>query len=202
MLHVGLTGNVGAGKSTVSRLLERWGARVIDADELAREVVAPGTAATARIRKLWGDEMLDESGAIDRAALRRVVFADPDARRRLEEIVHPGVNHLYRERLEEARVRGDRIVVGAIPLLYETGMQGQFDVVVLVDAPLDTRIERLTTQRGLPEAEARSIAEAQMPASEKRKRADFVIDNDRDLPTLERRVWETWKELERLAVAR
>ena len=202
MLHVGLTGNVGAGKSTVCRLLEGWGACVIDADDLAREVVAPGTPGLARIRELWGDQILDDSGALDRAALRGVVFTDLSARRRLEQLIHPLVSRRYRERVEEARLRGDPIVVGAIPLLYETGMEGEFDVVVLVDAPLKTRIERLRSLRGLSVAEARAIAGTQMPASEKRKRADFIIDNDGELTVLERRAWETWKELEKLTASR
>lgn len=199
MLQVGLTGNIGAGKSTVCDLFERWGATIIDADELAREAVRPGSDALAAIRAVWGDPVITEDGSLDRERMREIAFAEPGARRRLEQIVHPAVNRLYEERVREAAARGAEIVVGAIPLLYEVGMESRFDVVVLVDAPLEQRVRRLVEDRGLPEEQVRRIAEAQAPASEKRTRADFVIDNDRDLTTLERRARETWRALQRLA---
>lgn len=197
MLRVGLTGNVGAGKSTVVSLFERWGATVIDTDVLAREVVRPGSPALERIREAWGDSIIGEDDGLDRDAMRRIVFADPRARRELERILHPAILERYRELLIEAKARGDRIVVGVVPLLYETGMEEEFDLVLLVDAPLEKRIDRLVTTRDLSREEARAIAEAQMPAQEKREHADLVLDNDSDIPTLERRAWEMWKELER-----
>lgn len=199
MLHVGLTGNVASGKSTVAALFAKWGARVIDADDLAREAVSPGTDALARIREIWGESVLDERGRLDREAMRRIAFSDPEARRRLEEIVHPAVSRLYGERVEAARARGDRIVIGAIPLLYEVGMEDRFDLVLLVDAPLDQRIDRLVRFRGLDRDEARRLDAAQRDAGEKRRRADLVLDNDRDIPALERHAWEVWKQLEKLA---
>lgn len=201
MFRVGLTGNIGAGKSTVAELFTRWGARVIDADLLAREVVAPGTPYLARLRERWGDEVITPAGALDRAAMRQIAFSDAEARRELEAILHPAILERYNELVEEAQARGDSIVVGAIPLLYESGIESQFDVVVLIYAPLGHRIYRLVSRRGLTEDEARRIAEAQMPAEEKRKRADLIIDNDSDIPTLERRAWETWKEIEKMAGA-
>lgn len=197
MLRVGLTGNVGAGKSTVVSLFERWGATVIDTDVLAREVVRPGSPALERIREAWGDSIIGEDDGLDRDAMRRIVFADPRARRELERILHPAILERYRELLIEAKARGDRIVVGVVPLLYETGMEEEFDLVLLIDAPLEKRIDRLVTTRDLSREEARAIAEAQMPAQEKRERADLVLDNDSDIPTLERRAWEMWKELEK-----
>lgn len=197
MLRLGLTGNVGAGKSTVVSLFERWGATIIDTDILAREVVQPGSPALERIRQTWGDSVIGDDGGLDRGAMRRIVFADPQARHELERILHPAILERYRELLVEAEARRDRIVVGVVPLLYETGMEKEFDLVLLVDAPLEKRVDRLVKTRGLSREEARSIAEAQIPAHEKRERADLVLDNDSDIPTLERRAWEMWKELER-----
>jgi dephospho-CoA kinase len=202
MLKVGLTGNVGAGKSTAVALFAGWGASVIDTDLLAREVVVPGSPALERIREIWGGDVIAEDGGLDRAAMRRVVFSDPGARERLEAVLHPAIRARCRELFAEAEARGDRIVVGVVPLLYETGMEEEFDVVVLVDAPLEQRIRRLVTKRGIREEEARAIAAAQMPAEEKRARAEFIIDNDSDITTLERRAWETWKEIEKLSRAR
>lgn len=198
MLRVGLTGNVGAGKSTVVSLFASWGATVIDADVLAREVVEPGGTALAEIRSVWGDDVLDESGQLDRAAMRRAVFADDAARERLESILHPAIRARFRDLVAEAEVAGDRIVIGVVPLLYEKGMAEEFDLVLLVDAPVELRIERLVAKRGLSIEEARAVAAAQMPAEVKRSRADLIIDNDADLTVLERRAWETWKEIQKL----
>jgi dephospho-CoA kinase len=99
----------------------------------------------------------------------------------------------------EAEARGDRIAIGVVPLLFEVGLEDEYDVVLLIDAPLGLRIERLVNKRGLTADEARAIADAQMPAAEKRARADFIIDNDSDITSLERRAWETWKEIEKLS---
>ncbi|UCF21588.1 MAG: dephospho-CoA kinase [Gemmatimonadota bacterium] len=195
---MGLTGNVGAGKTTVVGLFAGWGAVVVDTDVLAREVVAPGSPALARIREAWGDEVMADDGGLDRAALRRLVFSDPAARAELEAILHPAIKLRCRDLFAEAEARGDRIVIGVVPLLYETGMDEEFDVVVLIDAPLAQRIRRLVGKRGLSSEEARAVAAAQMPAAGKRTRADFIIDNDSDITTLERRAWETWKEIEKL----
>lgn len=192
MIRVGVTGTVGAGKSSVARLFESWGARRVDADELAREAVRPGSAALDEIRREWGDEVLDEEGALDRAAMRRRVFGDDEARRRLEEIVHPEVRRLRRERLEEAREAGAEVVVGEVPLLLETGMADEFDVVVVVDAPRDVRRRRILEERGVDAGTFEAIDAAQWPAERKRGAADHVIENAGSLQELEaeaRRVW-------------
>jgi dephospho-CoA kinase len=201
MLRVGLTGNVGAGKSTVVALFAGWGAAIIDTDVLAREVVAAGSPALERIREVWGAAVIAADGGLDRDAMRHIVFADPQAREKLEDIVHPAIVARCRELFVEAEARGDRIVIGVVPLLYETGMEKEFDVVLLVDAPLEQRIERLVSKRGLTTDEACAVAAAQMLAEEKRARADLIIDNDSDITTLERRAWETWKEIEKLSRA-
>jgi dephospho-CoA kinase len=195
VLRLGLTGNVGAGKSTVVSLFASWGATVIDSDVLAREVVETGQPALTRIGEVWGDAVLHESGRLDRAAMRRIVFSDPEAREQLESILHPAIRDRARELLLEAEARGDRIVVGVVPLLYEVGLEGEYDAILLIDAPVELRIVRLVSKRGLSVEEARAVAAAQMPAEEKRARADFIIDNDSDITTLERRAWETWKDL-------
>ncbi|UCC48932.1 MAG: dephospho-CoA kinase, partial [Gemmatimonadota bacterium] len=140
-------------------------------------------------------------GGLDREAMRHIVFADPQAREKLEDILHPAIVARCRELFVEAEARGDRIVIGVVPLLYETGMEKEFDVALLVDAPLEQRIERLVSKRGLTTDEACAVAAAQMPAEEKRARADLIIDNDSDITTLERRAWETWKEIEKLSRA-
>lgn len=194
MLRVGLTGNIASGKSSVARVWARLGAPVIDADVLARRAVEPGSPGLRRVVEAFGAGVLDEEGALDRAALREIVFRDPDARARLEAITHPEIARL--RDLEEARLarEGAEVVVHDIPLLFEVGMEDEFDVVVLVDAPEPVRMERLVRDRGLEPEVARRMIEAQMPASEKRGRADFVIDNDGGLPELEAVAERIWKE--------
>jgi len=199
VLRVGLTGNVGAGKSTTVSLFASWGATIIDSDVLAREVVTPGSPALGQLRELWGDTVIAADGELDRAAMRQIVFSDPKARKRLEAILHPAIRERSRELFVEAEARGDRIAIGVVPLLFEAGLEKEYDVVLLIDAPLELRIERLVNKRGLSADEARAIADAQMPAQEKRTRADFVIDNDSDITSFERRAWETWKEVEKLS---
>ena len=199
MLRVGLTGNVGAGKSTTVALFASWGATIIDTDILAREVVTVGSPALAQIREAWGDNVIANDGELDRAAMRQIVFSDPNARRQLEAILHPAIRARAKEMFVEAAARGDRIAIGVVPLLFEAGLEKEYDVVLLIDAPLEMRIERLVNKRGHSADEARAIADAQMPAAEKRSRADFIIDNDSDITSLERRAWETWKEIEKLS---
>jgi dephospho-CoA kinase len=202
MLLVGLTGNIASGKSTVARLLAEHGATIIDADLLARRAVDPGTPAYARIVERWGRMVLSPDDYIDRAALRGIVFGDQEQLEELNGIVHPEVERMRDEMVELARARGDRIVVCDIPLLFEKHMADRFDVIVLVDAPRPLRLERLVRERGLRETEAMDMIAAQMPAELKRARADLVIDNERSLSALARRVGDVWEELQRLAETR
>lgn len=199
MLKVGLTGNIAAGKSTVAEVWRSMGATVVDADELARRAVEPGTPAHDAIAREWGTWVLEEGGALDRAALRQIVFADPEARARLEGIVHPAVAALRDEAYRQAQARGETVVVADIPLLFEVGMVDDFDVVVLVDAPEEVRLARIVADRGLDEDEARRMVAAQMPAELKRARADVVIENLGSLAELERRAREVWDDLRRRA---
>ncbi|HEX5581564.1 MAG TPA: dephospho-CoA kinase [Gemmatimonadaceae bacterium] len=195
MRLVGLTGNIASGKSTVARMLADRGAVIVDADLLAREVVRPGTPALARIVERWGEGVLSPDGVLDRPELRQVVFGDREQLEELNAIVHPEVERLREERIEEARAAGARIVVCDIPLLFERHLAERFDAIVLVDAPRPVRLERLVRDRGLHEAEAMDMIAAQMPAELKRARSDFVIDNTGTVDDLRHRVDEVWEAL-------
>jgi dephospho-CoA kinase len=195
MLLVGLTGNIGSGKSTVDQLLSERGATIIDADVLARRAVEMGTQAYAAIVERWGTSILAADGLIDRGALRRIVFSEPQELEQLNAFVHPEVERMRAALVEQARQRGDRLVVCDIPLLFERRMTDAFDRIVLVDAPRPVRLERLVRERGLRETEAMDMIVAQMPAELKRARADFVIDNIGTLTQLDRRVTEVWSAL-------
>jgi dephospho-CoA kinase len=202
MLNVALTGNIAAGKSTVVALFKRWGATVIDADELVREVEGPGTAVLGAIARRFGPEVLAPDGTLDRAALRGKVLSDSAARAALNALVHPAVERQREALVDAAWKRGDRIVVNDIPLLFEALDPDRFDVVVLVDAPVGVRRARLEGLRGLSTAEADRMIAAQLPAERKRKRSQHVIDNDATLEELERRARAVYDELERRAAAK
>jgi dephospho-CoA kinase len=199
MLLVGLTGNIGSGKSTVAQLLSERGATIIDADVLARRAVEVGTSAHRGIVERWGTSIQEPGGAIDRSALRRIVFSEPSELEQLNALVHPEVERLRDALVEQARLRGDKLVVCDIPLLFETKRTDVFDRIVLVDAPRPVRLERLVRERGLRETEAMEMIVAQMPAELKRARADFVIDNEGTLAQLDARVAEVWGALEQAA---
>jgi dephospho-CoA kinase len=202
MLLVGLTGNIGSGKSTVAQLLSERGATIIDADVLARRAVEAGTPAHKAIAERWGTSVLAADGSIDRAALRRTVFSDPAQLEQLNAFVHPEVERMRAALVEQARGRGDRLVVCDIPLLFERRMTDSFDRIVLVDAPRPTRLERLVRERGLKETEAMDMIVAQMPAELKRARADHIIDNEGTLSQLDSRVGDVWSALQAEAAER
>ncbi|NLG61270.1 MAG: dephospho-CoA kinase [Candidatus Cloacimonetes bacterium] len=199
LFRVGLTGNIASGKSAVEAIWTSLGAHVVDADVLAREAVEPGSEGLQRVVAHFGPEVLQPDGSLDRAAMRDIVFRDEAARVTLESIVHPEVEQLRRAREDALREQGVRIVVHAIPLLFEVGMEHAFDVVVLVDAPEEERLRRLVEIRNLQEDEAQRMIAAQMPAAEKRERATLVIENDGTLADLEQRAVEAWREIERRA---
>ena len=195
MLLIGLTGNIASGKSEVARIFADLGATVIDADELSREAVQPGSPALRRIVDRWGDRMLNADGTLNRSALRSVVFSNDEDRLALNRIVHPEVKRLRDLLINEARDRGDAVVVSAIPLLFEAGLEKEFDRIILVDAPDEERLSRLVNRRGLSDAEARRMMGTQLPASGKRSRAHFIIENDQDLKALRRGVEHVWRQL-------
>ena len=191
MLRIGLTGGIGSGKSTVAGLLAARGARIVDADRIAREVVEPGTPGLAVVVAAFGHGVLTPDGALDRPALAAVVFADPDARRRLDGIVHP----LVRARAAElvAAAPPDAVVVQDVPLLVETGQAGSYDLVLVVQADLATRVRRLVG-RGLSEEDARARIAAQATDEQRRAVADVVLDNSGTVEELEAQVERFWTE--------
>ncbi|MEU6915619.1 dephospho-CoA kinase [Streptomyces olindensis] len=195
MLKVGLTGGIGAGKSEVSRLLVECGAVLIDADRIAREVVAPGTPGLAAVVEAFGEEVLTADGSLDRPRLGSIVFSDPARLATLNSIVHPLVGARSRE-LEEAAAE-DAVVVHDVPLLTENGLAPLYDLVIVVDARPETQLDRLLTRRGMTEEDARARMAAQATREQRREIADIVIDNDVPLEELERRVREVWAELRR-----
>jgi dephospho-CoA kinase len=195
MLNIALTGNVASGKSTVASLFRRWGAEIIDADLLVREVQAPGTPVLSAIIRRFGTGILRPDGTLDRGQLRAMVLASPEALADLNAIVHPAVNRLRAARVAAAREAGAQVVVTDIPLLFEVADPASFDIVVLVDAPDDLRRQRLFERSGLPRHEADRLMAAQLPAAMKRPQADYVIDNDADVAALERRAAEVWSAM-------
>ncbi|MCX4968689.1 dephospho-CoA kinase [Streptomyces sp. NBC_00654] len=200
MLKVGLTGGIGAGKSEVSRLLVGYGAVLIDADRIAREVVEPGTPGLAAVVDAFGPGILNADGTLDRPALGAVVFADADRLATLNAIVHPLVGARSAE-LERAAGR-DAVVIHDVPLLTENGLAPLYDLVVVVDAAPATQLDRLVRLRGMTEADARARMAAQATREERRAIADLIVDNDGPLEALEPQVRGVWAELTRRAAAR
>ena len=196
MLNVALTGNIASGKSTVSELFRRWGATIIDADELAREAQAPGTPVLGAIVERFGPGVLRPDGTLDRAELRHLVLNDPASLADLNAIVHPEVQRRRDQLARAAAAKGDGIVVSVIPLLFEAADPGAFDTVVLVDAPVEVRRQRLLESRDLSQDEADQLLAAQLPSDVKRPRSDYVIDNIGDLAALERSARAVWVALE------
>ena len=192
MTRIGLTGGIGAGKSTVARELERLGALVVDADAIAREVVAPGTPGLAAVVAEFGDSVLTPDGSLDRPAMGRIVFADPAARARLEAITHPLI------RAESARRAAaappGTVVVHDVPLIVERGLAAQYDLVVVVGADEDVRLERLVRDRGMTREDALARIRAQATDAERRAVADVWLDNSGTQEELLAQVRDLWRE--------
>jgi len=195
MFHVGLTGNIASGKSTVAARLGELGAVILDADRFARDAVAPGTAALDHVFARFGSDVRGEDGSLDRAALGRIVFRDASARRDLEAIVHPEVARLRADAAADAAGHAAAIVVSDVPLLFEAGLRDSFDAVVFVDAAESTRFKRLNVERGVTDADAVAMMAAQADPGPKRTRADWVIENDGSRAALMARVDAVWQEI-------
>lgn len=196
-VRVGLTGGIASGKSTVSKILEELGAVIIDGDVLAREVVARGTPGLEQVVAEFGPELLTPEGDLDRPAMGRLVFADPDARKRLEAIVHP----LVFERIVEleAAAGPEDLVVHDIPLLAESGRADTFDAVIVVDADPALQVERMVRERGWTRADAEARMKAQASREERLTIATHVIENDGTLEELRARVVEVFGQLQEAA---
>lgn len=174
---IGLTGGIATGKSTVARFLEENGAVVIDADNLSREAVAPGSRALERVVALFGADMLLPDGSLDRKRLGRLVFANLDKRRQLEEILHPEIRRLADERIDSLATEGHGVVFYMAPLLIESGATDRVDEIWVVTVRPDVQRERLMARDGIGLEEAERIIASQMPLDEKERRGRIVIDN-------------------------
>ena len=199
MLRVGLTGGIASGKTSVSDALGERGAVVIDADVLARQVVEPGTPGLAAVAERFGTEVLTGDGRLNREALGRLVFADPEARRELEAIVHPAVRARAAE--IEATADSDAVVVHVIPLLVETGQQDDYDVLVVVDVEPERQLERLRQRNGLDAEAANARIAAQSTRAARLAVADIVLDNDTGPDDLLDQVDSLWRDLRARATA-
>ena len=191
---MGLTGGIGAGKSTVARMLATRGAVVVDSDALAREVVAPGTPGLAEIVETFGPGVLQADGSLDRPGLGRIVFNDPDALRRLEQITHPRIQAESARLIADAEAGGAPVVIHDIPLMVESGAQATFESVIVVEAPDALRLDRLE-QRGLPREQALERMKAQATNEQRRAAATYLIINDGTEAELSARVDEVWRAL-------
>ncbi|MHB8611524.1 MAG: dephospho-CoA kinase [Candidatus Dormibacteraceae bacterium] len=194
MKLIGLTGGAGSGKSTVAAMLKDLGAAVVDADEAAHAAYEPGSPGFEAVVSEFGPEYARD-GRIDRARLGDLVFNDPDARRRLNAIVHPLVRDWMAARTAEAVESGAQVLVQDVPLLFENGLQGLYSAVVLAYVPEDVQIARLVEGRGIDAARARAMIASQMPIDEKRKLALHVIDNTGSRAATREQVNRIWEDL-------
>lgn len=194
MKLVGLTGGVGSGKSTVADMLRELGAEVVDADEASHAVYEPGTPGFNAVVREFGDDFVRD-GRIDRQHLGALVFGDVDARHRLNAIVHPLVREWMAARTAEAALRGAKVVVQVVPLLFENGLERLFSTIVLVYVPEKLQVERLVKGRGLTPERARAMIAAQMPIDEKRRQAHHVIDNNGTIERTRAQVDQLWAQL-------
>nr|WP_203596820.1 dephospho-CoA kinase [Actinomadura bangladeshensis] len=192
-MKVGLTGGIGSGKSEVSARLDERGAVVIDADKIAREVVEPGTPGLAAVVAEFGEDVLLPSGALDREKVGKIVFADPERLAALNAIVHPLVGERMQELMDAAPA--DAVVVYDVPLLAENGLAPMYDEVVVVDAPEETQLDRLTSRRGMTEEDARARMANQASRADRRAVATRIIDNSGTLDDLKTQVDALWDAL-------
>ena len=188
MKLVGLTGGIASGKSTVAKILERLGAAVINADTLSREVVEPGQDAWKEIVNAFGADVLQSDQTLDRQKIRTIIFNNPDFRKKLESIIHPRVRALAEERIREHTAAGYSIIVYEVPLLFEGNLQEWLRPVILVACDIGTQRTRLQQRDHLTDAEAQKHIDAQMSLTEKRRLADYVIENNGSLADLEQQV--------------
>lgn len=196
MKLVGLTGGIASGKSTVAAILRRLGASVINADELAREVVQPGEDAWKEILDTFGPDILHDDKTLDRKKLRKIVFENPAVRKELEGIIHPRVRALAEKRIRELAGAGCSVIVYEVPLLFEAQIHLWLRPVILVACDVETQKQRLLQRDHVTELEAQQHLDAQMSLEEKRKLADYIIENDSDLKELEQKVNDVLQQIQ------
>jgi dephospho-CoA kinase len=184
----GLTGGIGSGKSTVARLLSAHGIAVVSADDLGRQAVVPGTVGLVELEQAFGGDILNPDGTLNRGALAELAFSAPNARVKLNAILHPHIQRLAKEAFLRAQEAGHRLIGYDVPLLFETGAQASYRPVVVVDAPRELRRQRAAARDGMTAAEFDRRDQSQTPLEEKVRQADFVIDNRSNLKALERQV--------------
>lgn len=194
-MNIGLTGGIASGKSTVSAYLVALGAVLIDADQIAREVVLPGSPALNKIEQLFGSEVITEEGTLNRKKLGELIFANEPSRKLLEGVLHPEIRMIVNERMNQLEAANPRrLVVIDVPLLYESGLASMFEMVMLVYVPREIQLERLMNRDGLTRGQAEARLAAQMPIEQKVQLADFVIDNSGTLEETGAQVQQFWRE--------
>jgi dephospho-CoA kinase len=195
---VALTGGIGSGKSAVAKLFQTWGARVVDADILAREVVQPGSEGLTKIVEAFSEDLILADGSLNRPLLASIIFSDPLKKELLESIVHPLIRDLWLAKLEQLRGGDAPLIVYVVPLLFESHRQmPELEKIILVSAPTETRIGRIMNRDGFSREIAELRIAAQLPDSEKIPKSDYVIVNDGSLEDLEQRTAAVWGELTR-----
>ncbi len=203
VLRVGLTGGIASGKSLVADMLSQFGAALVDADVVAREVVAPAQPALRAIVEHFGESILQADGNLDRVRMRELVFADRERRRELEAILHPLIRARMLERMTEAAQSGSTgYVVAVVPLLVETGFAEHVDRILLVECPSELQIQRLMQRDGISHAQAQAMLEAQASPAERRAAADDIIDNSHALACTRAQAWRRHREYLRMSVCR
>ena len=190
MKLVGLTGGIASGKSTVAKILERLGAAIVNADDLAREVVEPGREAWKEIVAAFGPQVLQSDQSLDRQKLCTLIFNQPEARKRLESIIHPRVRALAEERIRQYTAAGYSVVIYEVPLLFEGNLQEWLRPVILVACDIETQTARLQERDRITAGDAQKHIAAQMSLAEKRRLADYIIENNGSLKDLERQTRE------------
>ncbi len=198
MLKIAITGGPGSGKSVVARMFQELGAAVLDADAVGHAVVAVGAPAWLELKQAFGPEFFLENGELNRPLMARRVFADQEARQRLNEIVHPYVAQEIRARRQDLEKQGAKLVLVEVPLLFEAGLAEWYDKVIVVDADPQEQAQRLQTRDHRGEAEIQGLIQAQMPLPEKVARADYVVDNRGSLEETRRQVQIIWEKLQKI----
>ncbi len=196
--RIALTGGIATGKTTVANRLKELGAVILDADEFARRAVRPGSGGWRALREWLGAEFFDPDGALRRRKLREKIVGDPDARKKLDQILHPFILGAMEEEWESNRVRNPRAtVIFDIPLLFEGGFDKSFDIIVLVYAPPEVQVERLTSRDDLTREQAQKTLAIQLPIESKKAKSDYIIDNSGDLDHTLRQTLEVWEAISR-----